>query len=288
MSMQHDLDGAWRGEFRQFASLQDGSLIRRRLLKPMLRAARRALSQWQRESPPFAALPSDHDCPPDEVVYRLNSRLALDFEDRDRLRDFHLLLATVQRDFGTLPQIDGAMHDRFHRVLCSLSSRAISASRWVRGLAYVAVHRSRRRWPLDHKLNWATEVVTQIVRRVRLGKTCYDPRKETKIGGFFSTFLFCAAARARNNAGTAPPRRERLVDLEQIPDDEPDFPATQIALLKDALAELEPSSRELLHLYFFEGMSIDEIAKALNGSKATIGRRLQQIRRKLGWVVGRN
>jgi RNA polymerase sigma-70 factor (ECF subfamily) len=56
--------------------------------------------------------------------------------------------------------------------------------------------------------------------------------------------------------------------------------------LINAVLSLDPKFRIPIHLYYYEGYSIQEIAQILNEKYTTIGTRLQRGREKLKDILG--
>lgn len=54
-----------------------------------------------------------------------------------------------------------------------------------------------------------------------------------------------------------------------------------MAWLRQELAAYSPEMREAFYLYYFDGYSLDEVAKRLNLNKNTLSQRFVRIRSKL-------
>lgn len=70
--------------------------------------------------------------------------------------------------------------------------------------------------------------------------------------------------------------RERSVAADPIPEEE-----ERLAPLRKALAELPAKDRALLSLFYFEELSVAEIAEMLNQSEANVKVRLHRLRLRL-------
>jgi RNA polymerase sigma factor (TIGR02999 family) len=89
-------------------------------------------------------------------------------------------------------------------------------------------------------------------------------------------------SRAKRNAGTrdpSPAHQNEAPDNE-VPDTEFDMVALDDAL--ESLAQLEPRLAQVIELYYFGGLTYDQLADALGASTATVHR---DIRLARAWLV---
>lgn len=59
----------------------------------------------------------------------------------------------------------------------------------------------------------------------------------------------------------------------------------EIGFLNQAISRLPPEDQEVLHLYYYEGMRLSEIADTLGLSEGTLTVRLHRIRKKLKTLI---
>ena len=69
-------------------------------------------------------------------------------------------------------------------------------------------------------------------------------------------------------------------------DDELASEANRLALLDEAIDHLRPEERSLLHLRYYEGRSLGEIAEVMTVREGPLANRLQRIRKKLKKIMG--
>ena len=69
--------------------------------------------------------------------------------------------------------------------------------------------------------------------------------------------------------------------------DEATIEAERLALLDKAIESLRPEERSLLHLRYYEGHSLGEIAEVMEVQAGPLANRLQRIRQKLSKLIGR-
>ncbi|MBR1800032.1 MAG: RNA polymerase sigma factor [Bacteroidaceae bacterium] len=62
--------------------------------------------------------------------------------------------------------------------------------------------------------------------------------------------------------------------------------ADRLALLDEAIDHLRPEERSLLHLRYYEGRSLGEIAEVMTVREGPLANRLQRIRKKLKKIMG--
>ena len=69
-------------------------------------------------------------------------------------------------------------------------------------------------------------------------------------------------------------------------DDEAASEAERLTLLDKAIDSLRPEERSLLHLRYYEGHSLGEIAEVMEVQAGPLANRLQRIRQKLSKIIG--
>lgn len=67
---------------------------------------------------------------------------------------------------------------------------------------------------------------------------------------------------------------------------EPEAPAAPDGTVADAVARLPREQREAIHLHYFEGLPIAEIARVSGASEAAIAKRLSRARQTLRQTLG--
>jgi len=79
---------------------------------------------------------------------------------------------------------------------------------------------------------------------------------------------------------------ERLDGLDAL--DSPGHPeeTERLALLDRAIDRLRPEERTLLHLRYYDGRSLQEIAEVMQTAAGPLASRLQRIRQKLSKLIG--
>ena len=85
--------------------------------------------------------------------------------------------------------------------------------------------------------------------------------------------------RTRSHATSA--WRRHTVPLE----DRHSFPEPESQHLDDALSQLRPGDRSLLHLYYFEELSVREIAQLLDRRESTVRTQLTRARDRLKTIM---
>lgn len=85
--------------------------------------------------------------------------------------------------------------------------------------------------------------------------------------------------RTRTHATSA--WRRHMVPL----DDQVSFPEPESCQLDEALSRLRPGDRSLLHLFYFEELSIREIARLLGRKESTVRTQLTRARTRLGKIM---
>ena len=70
-----------------------------------------------------------------------------------------------------------------------------------------------------------------------------------------------------------------------VQDDEATDEAERLTLLDKAIESLRPEERSLLHLRYYEGHSLGQIAEVMEVQAGPLASRLQRIRQKLGKII---
>lgn len=71
--------------------------------------------------------------------------------------------------------------------------------------------------------------------------------------------------------------------LEEL--DEPSTQVQRLTLLDEAIGRLRPEERTLLHLRYYDGQSLKEIAEVMDTKPGPLANRLQRIRQKLSKLI---
>lgn len=85
--------------------------------------------------------------------------------------------------------------------------------------------------------------------------------------------------RARSHLSSA--WRRHTVPLES----QVSFPEVESRQLDEALSQLRPGDRSLLHLFYFEELSVREIANLLNRKESTVRTQLTRARNRLKTIM---
>ena len=117
----------------------------------------------------------------------------------------------------------------------------------------------------------------------------YDPQRAS-----FSTWLSCIAHNIalnhlRNQGYDPLPLNEEQYSPPDVPEwaqDETANEAERLTLLNKAIDSLRPEERSLLHLRYYEGHSLGEIAEVMEIQAGPLANRLQRIRQKLSKLIG--
>ena len=117
----------------------------------------------------------------------------------------------------------------------------------------------------------------------------YDPQRAS-----FSTWLSCIAHNIalnhlRNQGYDPLPLNEEQYSPPDVPEwaqDETANEAERLTLLDKAIESLRPEERSLLHLRYYEGHSLGEIAEVMEVQAGPLANRLQRIRQKLSKLIG--
>ena len=80
-----------------------------------------------------------------------------------------------------------------------------------------------------------------------------------------------------------PLNEEQYVPPEAVDDER----AEQMERLDKAIDHLRPEERALLHLRYYEGHSLGEIAEEMEVAAGPLANRLQRIRQKLSKLIGK-
>ena len=129
----------------------------------------------------------------------------------------------------------------------------------------------------DDALDLMQDLAETIARNDRPASSIEHPM------AFFRTCLRNARVNALKKAQREIPSEPEA--FAQIPADgsveEDVVGGAAMAWLKEELATYPPEMREAFYLYFFDGYSLDEVAKKLNISKNTLSQRFVRIRARL-------
>ena len=95
--------------------------------------------------------------------------------------------------------------------------------------------------------------------------------------------LFIDRCRARARRPSHEPLADQHADVARIDPDppEPEWSRITVADIRAALAELDPTYRDVYELHTFEGWSYEKIAERLSIQRVTVGTRLNRARKKL-------
>ena len=133
----------------------------------------------------------------------------------------------------------------------------------------------------------ADQVIADLWQRSRLAH--YDGRSTLK------TWLGAVVAHAAINAGKVERRTTTLSARTWAPVAEGASAAEDVesgrafaALVERAIGELTPDNKLLLLLYYEQGLTLDQMANVLGGSKATLSRRLSGLRSALRDAIDAN
>lgn len=99
--------------------------------------------------------------------------------------------------------------------------------------------------------------------------------------------LFIDRCRARARRPTHEPLVEQHADVTQLDPDPPEPAWSRITVddIREALATLDASYREVYELHTFERWSYEQIAERLSIQRVTVGTRLNRARKKLREVL---
>lgn len=102
-------------------------------------------------------------------------------------------------------------------------------------------------------------------------------------GNRFPQWLGTICRRTASRLATCEPAHEPL-SAEQGPASDSDLAMLRLQV-QEAVAQLDETSREIVLLHYFSGLSYEDIAGALELSVAAIHGRLQRARRKLAQIL---
>jgi RNA polymerase sigma factor (sigma-70 family) len=133
----------------------------------------------------------------------------------------------------------------------------------------------------------ADQVIADLWQRSRLAQ--YDGRSTLK------TWLGAVVAHAAINAGkverrttTLTPRMWERASMTTGAAADAESGRAFTLLVERAIEELTPDSKLLLLLYYEQGLTLDEMANVVGGSKATLSRRLSGVRSALRDAIDAN
>lgn len=114
----------------------------------------------------------------------------------------------------------------------------------------------------------------------------YDPERAS-FGTWLSRIAHNIALNHLRSRGYEP---LSLNEEQYSPPDVPvwaqDDEAEQLTLLDKAIESLRPEERSLLHLRYYEGQSLGQIAEVMEVQTGPLANRLQRIRQKLSKLIG--
>ncbi len=178
----------------------------------------------------------------------------------EHVLDEWLVLKAQGGDSGALEELAERYHRRFLGLAYRFTGTAESAAE-VTQEAWVAI--MKRLWSLDDPARfraWASRIV---VRRA------VDWVRSQRRGRQLNDRLAADPSLSRPEA-----LEDKAIELE-------DGPSESIAQLRAALRQLTPDRRALLSLYYNDGLSIREIAEALEIPEGTVKTRLFHSRQLL-------
>jgi len=133
----------------------------------------------------------------------------------------------------------------------------------------------------------ADQVIADLWQRSRLAQ--YDGRSTLK------TWLGAVVAHAAINAGkverrttTLNPRTWEPAPVSPGAAEDAESGRAFAALVERAIGELTPDNKLLLLMYYEQGLTLDQMANVLGGSKATLSRRLSALRSALRDAIDAN
>lgn len=178
--------------------------------------------------------------------------------DAGRIAEELLVLEAQTGDRAAIGRLVEHWHDRLYRHAYRLTGRADLAAD-VSQEAWIAITRSLRqlRDPACFP-RWAYRVVT--------GKAADQARKRTRRRRIDTAF-------ATENSDTS---REPAPDAGL---------GDEKARLRDAVARLPPGQRVVLQMHHLDGLSVGDIAAALDLAPGTVKSRLHHARRKLRAIL---
>lgn len=106
--------------------------------------------------------------------------------------------------------------------------------------------------------------------------------------GTFATWIGRIAWNLAMNAvrGRKPEELDLLDNLDYLDElEEPDSEAGRFTLLDEAIDRLRPEERTLLHLRYYNGMSLAQISEVMDVAAGPLASRLQRIRQKLSKLI---
>lgn len=130
----------------------------------------------------------------------------------------------------------------------------------------------------------AEEVAQDAFVRAFERLEAFDPEK-----GSFGTWIGRIAWNMALNAvrGRGLEELDLLDNLDYLDElEEPTTEAERLMLLDKAIDRLRPEERTLLHLRYYDGRSLREIAEVMQTAAGPLASRLQRIRQKLSKLIG--
>ena len=120
------------------------------------------------------------------------------------------------------------------------------------------------------------EVTSDVLMQVFHSIDSFQPDKGSFLGWIMRI--------AHNAAISDLRRRNKVLSTEAIPEDIPaptSEESDQTELVKNAINKCSDAERELIQLYYYDGLSLSEIAEIVSASPQVLAVRLQRIRKKI-------
>jgi RNA polymerase sigma-70 factor, ECF subfamily len=134
---------------------------------------------------------------------------------------------------------------------------------------------ARRILPAGQAEEVVDGVIADLWRRRKLA--AYEGRSSLRT--WLGAVVMNAALNARRSAASRPESPAEPDQPEPIASSSPAADERQFAaILHDAITSLSPSQKTLVLMYYEQGLTLDEIAAVLGGSKSTSSRRLREAR----------
>jgi RNA polymerase sigma-70 factor (ECF subfamily) len=102
----------------------------------------------------------------------------------------------------------------------------------------------------------------------------------------FAAWLATICRNTANDMAHDKPPEHSSRDLSQIAAESPDAEAAEA--VRNAIAALSPSAREVIFLRYYDGMSYEKISAVLGISQQAINGRLRRAKKRVAEYLGRN
>lgn len=229
---------------------------------------------------------------------------ASDLGSRDALRQIHFRLTTYLEglDQGR-PNVEGietlaerieAEPEKEFRAFAvsatrRFSARAIIASRWSYGIAFMMAIKAECSWPSRNMADIAHELVATLVGKIQKGSIWYDPVREQHPGAWLTTWFYrLAKFRNSQDAFDYVSLDEQLDSCVVSVTTTPIHSGRLAAVAKAAslVDRLPPDERFVIRQRYWENMSLREIAELMDVTmyrvrqlyKSAISRLIEMIR----------